>query len=220
MRKINCKTLLPVLFALACVSRVQSAPVSAPDGAAVPDAEQKEGTGSGSARILDKAVSAEIPGGTTSRTLDMLLEMQGKAPPQDPGQRARVIDLPARPGTGVALIPAPPVRGTSAPTASPPRATEGAFEDGAAFITAAKERLGLGTDAQQAPGQRSLRSVEPLGGSGSPRSESGADAGGRALVPRQFIQWIREHRSMVVGGAVALLAAMWGSSVYRSRRRR
>lgn len=222
MQRVNCKTLLSALIVLIIACDLHATPVAASEGSAVAEPGLQDGQGSGSARILDKAVSTEIPGGT-SRTLDMLLELQGKAPAhpaQVPSERSGGRDQPGRPVSIPPVSTGPHVQGASSPSGSAAGPAEGVFGAGAPFMANAKERLGLGTDAQTAQGHRSLRPADAFGAYGTQRSDSGADNAGHSLVPRHFIQWIREHRALVVGSAAGILAGMWGASVYRSRRRR
>jgi hypothetical protein len=62
---------------------------------------------------------------------------------------------------------------------------------------------------QQAPAQQD-----------SGHSGGGEGAGGGLLkLPREIIQWVRENRSLVVGGAILVLALLWLSSMAVARRK-
>lgn len=155
-------------------------------------------------------------GGT--RTVDLLIELQSRRVGLEFNERPR--PLPDR-GTRSGLLPAvPPKKGEETPSPSNPGS--GLFGVGATPMVASPKpgastgdgpwKTGSAGGGDPPPPSRS----HPSGGSGS--SEEGAAR--LPPWPRELIRFVRDHREWVIGGAIALLATMWGGSMALGRRGR
>ena len=153
----------------------------------------------------------------TSRSLDLLIEMQGKAAGLDFSQSTRAIDRSARalPPTG-----SPDLRQTPLPS-SAGNSSSGLFGSGAAPAVVTKGHAGGGSEWRPAAGRASLT---PGGAAGDhvDSARSGVDQVREPLwqLPRVAIRWMRDNRLLVVAAAVALLALLWGTTFAFSPRRR
>lgn len=200
------------LSALALIGSFVCAPALA---APVAPGEAESGDEPAAASAIGRAT--EVPrmgdGAGSSRSVDILIELQKKSAGLDFSERARESGNASRVAT-------PPAGSASSGAEHPQSATRnaaGLFGSGAVPMAAPRETSTRESEWRPTTGMpsaageaRSGAATEPVGGSG----------GGRWLLPREIVQWVRDNRAMVIGGAVVLLVLLWGTSVVFSQRRR
>lgn len=147
-----------------------------------------------------------------SRTIDLLLELQGKAARPDLGE-------PAAPRARAGNPLSPPARAEPLqprkPEKAEPRRADGLFELGEAPLAESKE-------ARPAthPWQSGIGAGDAQAGSyATPRDPARYKREELVPLPRNLFLWVRENRALVLGCAAGLLALLWGGSIVKSRRR-
>jgi hypothetical protein len=196
------RSMAPLMLGLAVAFATHAAPVDPADAIDVPD----QSAAAVISRTGQKGTSAESAGG--ARAVDLLIELQSKTAGLDFNERARENGSVARPGATLAAGTAPTVS-----SAGGAQNTGGLFGSGAVPMAPPKENVSKDSDWRGSP-----RNASPSQ-QGEARSDN-AGGGGRISLPRELIQWVRENRAMVVGGALLVLAVFWGTSVAVSQRRR
>jgi len=186
---------------------------------------QSDRRGPGAARpgVIDRASTVtDMP--SSSRTIELLLEMQGKNPGLEGGERPKV-DVPS-----VRKQPSP----TAAGSASPPfGAVEPAQPFGGSDTASNKARAGSdpqAVDWNEPPASRfGGGGVSALGGGAAPlepyrRPQSAGGSFGeddvRWLIPRAVVRFVRQNRDMVIVGSMAVLGLLWGAATLVSGARR
>lgn len=168
------------------------------------------------AKPAERVVTPEISSG--SRTVDMLIELQGKPAGLGPAVTERTsarTDLPT-PKTDAAI------NGFSA--LAPPPDKAGLFGSAANPVAATRYEPAAAT--KPPPEWPSASAERSLAGTASPGTtpqahQSELDGGGERLrVLRTVVNWIRENRTLVIGAAVLLLAAVGFASARAGQRRR
>lgn len=170
----------------------------------------------GSPGTIDRSVVGnEAP--SASKTVELLLEMQGKNPGLAGGERPKAEVSPSRPSAG------------TAGATKPAFGADGASPFGSVEALPAKPAVGdsEAVDWSEAPGSRfggglatgSGASREPYR-PGSPAARAVDEDDARWLIPRKLIRFVRENRDTVVLGSVALLLMVWGVSAFASGRRK
>ena len=194
------------------------------DASPRPAAQNEPRGADGSPATVERAaVAADMP--SASKTMELLLEMQGKNPGLEEGERAKAEMPSGRPpanplaaGIGsvapglVGIDPSRPFGGgavlPSKPAAADPRGVD--------WSEAPPSRFGGGATAV-------------LGGSTSPREPyrpptsaggSSDEASVRGLIPRALIRFVRENRDMVVLGSLVVLAVLWAATMFASGRKK
>jgi hypothetical protein len=204
-----------------------AAPLSGADAEADPMRESQAGASGGGndVRMIDRDAVRDVP--NTPKTIEMLLEMQGRNPglaageppkPADPVDVATRARLTLKPSGGI--LAEGMARDPSNPFAS-------------GDVLPAKPKPAPADDAvgwTEAPASRfsGLGSVLSTPQSGAPRdyglgkaTQTGGDEGDRiSLIPRPLIRFVRNNRDLVIGGSVAVLMLLWGASAFASRRRK
>jgi hypothetical protein len=203
-----------------------SGPAALPGAAAAADADvepRRTGTADGPkfnapAAVDRSAMTGDLP--STSKTVELLLEMQGKNPGLEAGERPKAQIPPARPATATGL-PAKPAFGADA--ASP---------FGGSEVLRAKPATGdpQAVDWSEAPPSRfGGVGLSTLGGGAGPREpyQPGAAPARSSdeddmlwLIPRKFMRFVRENRDAVVLSSIGLLLVLWGISAFASSRRK
>ena len=170
--------------------------------------------------IISGASEVDVP--NQSKTIEMLLEMQGKNPGLAGGERprqemptgARSPALPAAPAPSKPFGVSDPANPFGAPGLAPGKAPA-APQDTAVDWTAGPS-AGLGTGGLSSGGapQRDFP--------GRPTQTSGAseDDDARWLIPRRVVRFVRENREAVVIGSVVVLLLLWGVTAMASGRRK
>lgn len=177
----------------------------------------------GAPGIIDRAlVGNEAP--TSSKTVELLLEMQGKNPGLEGGERPKAEIPPSRPNAPPAPAarpafgadPASPFGGTEVlrpkAAATDPEAVDWSEAPGSRFSGG-----GLSTGSSLSTGAGAQR--EPFR-PGTQSTHSADEDDVIWLIPRKLIRFVRENRDMVVFGSVALLLLLWGVSSFTSARRK
>ncbi|HNU11836.1 MAG TPA: hypothetical protein PKJ45_10825 [Rubrivivax sp.] len=174
--------------------------------------------------------------GVTDDTVEMLLRLQ-KSPGADAGAQARGS---SRTSEGVASRSAPAAReapGTAAPSIGD-RSDSSLLPAGVVQeLKDLKESVfgsgpeGAGIDDERAnlrrgsagSDDRGAYSVPATGGATGGGTRSAGDsprASGSGLLANPVVRFIRENRGLSIGASLGLLAAVWLTANYRSRRRR
>jgi hypothetical protein len=160
-------------------------------------------------------VSNEAP--STSKTVELLLEMQGKNPGLEGGARPKAEVPPSRPSAGASGTTKPAFGADAASPfggAEALRAKPAGDPEAVDWSEAPGSRFGGGGLATGSGGSR-----EPYR-PGSPAARSSDEDDVRWLIPRKLIRFVRENRDMVVLGSVGLLVLLWGVSTFTSSRRK
>jgi len=217
---------LPLVTALmlgAMTMLAGAAPVVPADANGLPLLETPAGaplTGSKSPSIIDGAAGMTVP--NQSQTIEMLLEMQGKNPGLEGGERPRQeMPVGGRPSPSPqTATPAKPF-GADDP-ANPfggsglvPNKARAAPRDSAVeWIEAPASRFGGGVFSSSGAPQRD--------NSGRPMREGSAseDDDVRWLIPRPVVRFVRQNRELVVVGSVIVLLLLWGATAIASGRRK
>jgi hypothetical protein len=155
----------------------------------------------------------------TSKTVELLLEIQGKNPGLAGGERPK------------AEMPTP-----RSPTAAPAAAKPALGEDAAASPFGGAEALRAkppGGDPQavdwsEAPPSRFGGGSLPTGNAaprdpsrpGTPTAGAADEDDVRWLIPRRLVRFVRENRDMVILGSIGLLLLVWAASAFTSGRRK
>lgn len=189
-----------------------------PAGVSTPDAEaqpRRPGTAetpkSISPGVIDRSVvPTDMP--STSKTVELLLEMQGKNPGLEAGEKPKAEMPTARRSASVASA-AKPAFGADAtspfgdaeairvkPAAGDPQAVDWSAPPSSGFGggTTARDPYRLGPSAE--------------------RPSSSDDV--VRLIPRWLVRFVRENRDMVVLGSVVLLVLLWAAAAIGSARRK
>jgi hypothetical protein len=222
---------LPMVLAalVACAAPTWAAPV-APSGTG--DLEE-EAPAAVSGRVLQRPSSKEVASG--SRTVDILIEMQDKSAGLDfnasatgtvsegqaagggAGRRAAGALAPAPvPGLAPGLIPAAPAPVVPAAVTTSATPQGGLFGSGAVPMVATTQPAGVSPPPAADAGSVGREST-PVGAyRGNPGFRSMEGPGERGLL-QKLLGWIRDNRAMVAGGALLMLALVWGTSVAVAR---
>jgi hypothetical protein len=178
----------------------------------------------GAPGIIDRAlVGNEAP--TGSKTVELLLEMQGKNPGLAAGERPKADTSPSRPNT-------PPAPAANTAFGADPASPFGSAEGLRPKAPASGDPEAI--DWSEAPASRFGGGGLATGGSltagtGAPREpfRPGAQAPRATdednviwLIPRKLIRFVRENRDMVILGSVGLLLLLWGVSSFSAARRK
>ncbi len=205
MNKKSYRLCVQLLLSLT-VTTLAAAPVAPADEGDVPDQSAAAAIG----RATQKPGAAESAGG--ARAVDLLIELQSKTAGLDFNERARENGTAARPGATLPALNPPAAGGVGGP-----QTAGGLFGSGAVPMAPPKE-----SSTREGDWRTSTRTASPSYASDT-RTErdgsGGGGGGGRVSLPREVIQWVRDNRAMVVGGALFVLAALWGTSLAVSRRR-
>lgn len=212
-----------VLMLSVITTRAGAAPVLPADANGLPSLEAPAGallSGSKTLGIIDRATITGVP--NQSKTIEMLLEMQGKNPGLEGGERRRQ-EMPA----GGRASPGPQ---TARPT-QPFGAQDPANPFGGAGLLPNKARVApqdAAVDWTEVPASRFGGGV--FSSSGTPqRDNSGRTThAGRAsedddlrwLIPRPVVRFVRQNRELVVVGSVVVLLLLWGATAITSGRRK
>jgi len=190
-----------LLLTLTLAAAATAAPVAPTDAGDVPDQSATAAIG----RATQKTGATETAGG--ARAVDLLIELQSKTAGLDFDERARENGTATRPGASLATGNTVVTGGVGATPAA-----GGLFGSGAVPMPPPKE-----TSSRDSDWRTPARSASPSYQADA-RSEGDA-GGGRVSLPREIVQWVRDNRAMVVGVALLVLAALWGTSLAVSRRR-
>jgi hypothetical protein len=239
-RRAGAARLLVAAVFASLAQAAAAAPVDSVDGPATvgrPAVETQADTplipgAPGTAGVVDPKVLQGVPG--TSRTIDLLLEMQERNPGLAPGERPKVDPdavkaRAAEPRTSQTPS-APPEQPFGDPMRSPYAAAGGATVPARSAASAPAEvewvggpgegGLGAAGGLGTGPGLGSTRTAPPPlpPDAEAPRRQGQAQT--HWLIPRAFVEWVREHRDAIIGGCLALLGLLWAGSAYRGRQRR
>lgn len=225
--------LLPLiswLFCVGCVPiAVHAEPVATPDSWQQPALAQPRGIISGADpgasaegtsnrdRILDRSSLHSVPG--TSKTIEMLLEMQDRKPGLEGGEVQT-----REPKTRAEVRALNPLQQRLPGMAADPSNALGGGD-----FAAPQKPGALPTEAIEwtaAPGSRAGNTWSSGFGSTNPRADARAEGGMAGiseadviwLLPRSWIRFVRQNRDAVVGGSFAVLALVWAGAAYTSRR--
>jgi hypothetical protein len=162
------------------------------------------------------AVGADVP--STSKTVELLLEMQGKNPGLAGGERPKAEMPTTRPSSGAASVARPafgadaatPFGGAEALRGKPPGADPETVDWSGASPS------GLGGGVLSAGGLTPREPSRP----GATAERSADEDDGLWLIPRRLIRFVRENRDMVVLGSVGLLLLLWAVTAISARRRK
>lgn len=161
---------------------------------------------------VDISSGADAPG--SSRTIRMLLDLQSTPERSDDAASA---------SQGTATRPKPALNAQPSPAS--PRAEQQqrpGDPQGVDWINGMPAG-GIGGPLNTSRGANAANYRQPgfttdPSGARSAAPESGGD--GRSLLPREWIQFLRENRDWVLGGSVALLALLGAGASFNSQRRR
>jgi hypothetical protein len=167
---------------------------------------------------LDRSVAAgDVP--NTSKTVELLLELQGRNPGLAAGERPKA-ELPtAQPNIGAAGAGKPAFGGEpglpfggvdalrSKPNTGDPQAVD--------WTAPPPSQLG-GVLSSAGGGAGSREAYRPAASADSPSGEGDL----RWFIPRAVVRFVRENRDMVVLGSVALLVLLWALTAMASKRRK
>lgn len=184
-------------------------------------ANGSDGAGLDTPGIADRsAMGADMP--STSKTVDLLLEMQGKNPGLAAGERPKAEVPVSRPSANVSQPSAKPAFGAdtaaSAGVAELPRSTAAAGEPNSVDWTA--------------PAPSAFGGSLSSGGANPPRAVYGPGPGADPvrpkadaedvfwLIPRHWVRFVRENRDTVVLGSIGMLLLLWAVSALKSGRRK
>lgn len=200
--KLN-RACLQLVAGLVICTGVAAAPVAPADAADVPD----QSATAAMSRATERSGAAESAG--TSRSVELLIELQSKTAGLDFSERARENGTATKPGLAPGGPAAPAVAGVGAANNA-----AGLFGSGAVPMPVAKETTSRESDWRGSAHSNSSGSATQ----DSSRGDT-AGGGGRLTLPREIIQWVRDNRGTVVIGALAVLLVLWGTSIAFSQRR-
>lgn len=205
MNKNDKRTASLGILGLLLAAAAMAAPVAPTEANDLPD----QSAAAAITRAAEKAVRTEPAG--SSRTVDLLIELQSKTAGLDFNERARENPGATRPGV-VPGVGAAPATGMVSATQN----AAGLFGSGAVPMPPPRESTSKDGDWRGQSPNTSNSSYQ------NKDSRPGDDAagGGRITLPREIIQWVRENRGLVVGGAVLVLVLLWATSMAFNRRRR
>jgi hypothetical protein len=202
-------------------SSLPAATTTAEPEAQMPRAGISEPPKLGAPGVIDRSlVGNEAP--STSKTVELLLEMQGKNPGLEGGERPKAEVKPSRPSA--AATAAQPAFG--ADPASPFGSPEALRTKPAAGDPEAVD-WSEGPDSRLGGG--GLAAGGSLAGAGPPREpyRPGAPSARPSdeddvwwLIPRELIRFVRENRDTVVLGGIGLLLLLWVVSSFTAGRRK
>lgn len=179
-----------------------------------PDAAASAAAGDADGAL--RATATEPSG--RGRTMDLLIDLQPRSAGLEFSDRARALDKSVKATPGIADRPAP----SAAPPA--PVAPPGGLFGVGATPTVMSRRVPTHSDID-------WRGSADSGGTAATSGSSTAAAGpqsayGQALeIPRwlllirDLIQYVRDHRDMVIVSAITLLVLLWGGSIAFTRKR-
>ena len=178
-------------------------------------------------RLPDRAALPDVP--STSKTIDLLLEMQGRNPGLAGGERPRNTEMPtARPRVAQPAVDVQPFGNDAAPRfgrpeVTPPRPAGVPVRPEAGTIDwsdgggRGMGQPGWSSGGAQAPAMSdSVRNGprdDRVTGDGMPEARW-------LLIPRSVVRFVRENRDMVIGASVAVLLALWAATTFASGRRK
>ena len=160
------------------------------------------------------AVAADVP--STSKTVELLLEMQGKNPGLEAGERPK-LDTTAVQPSAASGVPAKAAFGGDAalPFGGPEvlgNKPEGRAPEAVDWSEAPPSRFGGGGQPSFGAGAAPREPNRPEAAERLPSSDE--DLG----IPRKLVRFVKENRDMVVMGSIALLLLLWGISAIASGR--
>lgn len=187
---------------------------AAPSDEAMSEASPAAAGDTTGARPTDRVATPDVSSG--SRTVDMLIELQGKQAGLafTAAERAAARTDTPTPKTDSAAQPA----GTAAPV--PNRA--GLFGSGAIPVAPPRDAAPTANrEAEWRPGAVERSSTGPAAPAAARAYEFGLSHGDeRISMPRTVVAWIRENRAIVIGVAVVVLVAVGAASMGVTQRRR
>lgn len=207
---------LILAFCLGSVTaHMQATPVEPTDAGAA-EATRTTGAETTSGKLVERATSPELPGG--NRTVDLLIELQPKNSGLGFSETNRAETRANQP---------PPKSAAESPAGSfaNPANQTGLFGFGAVQISPPSQPTG----ASDRPREADWRSKSSGGESSAAPAPAGAARQSRpgasnddesVSIPRAVVAWIRGNRNAVVGGALAMLLAIWGASMAKAKKRR
>lgn len=178
-----------------------------------PTATTNDTTG---AKPAERVATPDISSG--SRTVDMLIELQGK--------QAGLAFTAAERAAARTDTPAPRTEsaGQTAGAAAPTPNRAGLFGSGAIPVAPPRDAAPttVNREAEWQPGSAQRSSADgPVAGAAPRAYESGLAHGDeRVSMPRTVVAWIRENRALVIGVAVVVLVAVGAASMGVGQRRR
>jgi hypothetical protein len=170
--------------------------------------------------LIEGASVSEVP--NQSKTIEMLLEMQGKNPGLAAGERPRQ-EMPAggrAASSPIASTPAKPfgVDDPANPFGGPGLAANKAGttpqDSAVSWTQAPTSPFGAGDLSSSGTAQREYPGRPATAGSSSDEDEV------RWLIPRSVVRFVRQNREMVVIGSVVVLLLLWGATALASSRRK
>ncbi len=166
------------------------------------------------AKPAERIATPDLSSG--SRTVDMLIELQGKQAGLgfSPAERSATRPEGAAPRSDpVGRLPEPAglavQRAGLFGNASLPGATPSVTSPGAP----------RGVEWRAGPAETGAATATPLAGPRT-REASQADDDGRISLPRAVVTWIRENRGLVIGASLVVLVAVGAASRGMAQRRR
>ena len=208
MKKCEKYQLPAILMACALALPAVAGPVAPTDAAtAEPPAEAPTS-------ISPRPAGAE---GTDSRndarTVDLLIEMQGRSAGLTFNERTRQPSSGALPVRQTEQAAAPAVEAPTVPTSR-----AGLF--GAAAVPQGPAK-GINLNEQSNYARGEPDSPRPGGNGGAKDHQADQQEGDlRWLLPRTLVLWVRENRLMVIAGALVLVGMVWAGSIIGAGRRR
>lgn len=202
-------------FAVLCLIGAFSGPASAaPTEEAMSDRQASSTGDAAGAKPVERAVAPEVSSG--SRTVDMLIELQGKQVGLSftAEERAAARTEPLAPKSDAAG------RQAQVPGATVNRA--GLFGSGAIPVAQPRESPQAGArEGEWRNGPAEPAAAGPAPNPSQRAYEAGRSHGDERLsLPRTVVAWIRENRSIVIGGALVILVAVGAASMGVAQRRR
>jgi hypothetical protein len=197
------------------------------NGGAVNTPAELSSNGNAATRLPDRAALRDVP--SPSKTIDLLLEMQGRNPGLTDDERPRNTGMPdARRRDIQPTGHEPSVGKDGAGAFGDPEPASPRFADVPIKPPSpeADRSGGDGRDLAQPGwilgGDQPLAIADPV--RGSAREHRGV-ADGRpvtrwVLIPRPVVSFVRENRDMVIGASVAVLLALWAATTFASGRRK
>lgn len=195
-----------VLLSMCWVFGAAAAPVDAADA---PDTSGQPGAAIVTAPAQNNGVTDKSG---SSHTVDMLIELQSKSAGLDFRERARENGAPPR------SIVTPGGVGAPVPGAAPAMQSQGGLFGSAAVPTPVARDTG-NRDSDWRGSTRSVSSGSVEQAHETNRDEAASNARGLLKWPREVILWVRENRSLAVGGTLLLLALLWVGSLVMSHRK-
>lgn len=183
--------------------------------------------GGAGTRLPDRSALPDVP--STSKTIDLLLEMQGRNPGLAGGEKPRNTEIPtARPRAAQPAGDVQPFGNDAAPrfgatdAGTPRPAGVPVKPESAAIDWSDGAGRGMGQPGWSSGGVQSPAMPDPAR-SGAREDRGMGDGTPEArwlLIPRSVVRFVRENRDMVIGASVAVLLALWAATTFASGRRK